>query len=378
LATGDPIARGNIILGADTTPLEAGLSAAKEQAKAAGEEIQQAANGAYDLVEPQGPIEIAGEKERTQAEQERLRVAKELNETIQVTEQRTEAVAKKTGGIAESIKGATAGFRGLASSITSTVGAVSALLGVVGIVGGAVLGLKAKIEDYFKRLADYANAAKKAYEDYATLVGKPLVDQEKTASQQMRQRVYDEAQRRREAIAATYKEEFAAADALSGQARENAVQNAEYARNVATERINKLERQELESIQRRLDRQKLASEQAARDAEANDARRWERIDKLREDLREKDKRDREETAAEQYEQMTALIDELVSNQRAAADDYRNAMRDATRDIAAAQSAQFAQLRSDINSLFTTANTEVGINRVADLLETLIRKTEGNR
>lgn len=46
-----------------------------------------------------------------------------------------------------------------------------------------------------------------------------------------------------------------------------------------------------------------------------------------------------------------------------------------RDFMKAQAEQFGQLKSQINSLFNTGNMEVGINRVAGLIQVLIDKTE---
>ncbi len=66
--------------------------------------------------------------------------------------------------------------------------------------------------------------------------------------------------------------------------------------------------------------------------------------------------------------------ERDANQKIA-DEKRQAEERAAKAFAEAQRAAFGQLQSQINSLFNTGNMEVGINRVAGLLQVLIDKTE---
>lgn len=60
------------------------------------------------------------------------------------------------------------------------------------------------------------------------------------------------------------------------------------------------------------------------------------------------------------------------------DDKRRRAAESIAELGRLQSEQLAQLRNDINALYSSGNLEVGIGRVASLLETLIAKTEGRR
>jgi len=73
--------------------------------------------------------------------------------------------------------------------------------------------------------------------------------------------------------------------------------------------------------------------------------------------------------------------EMLADIRKLVDDYDQIEQEIAgkqRERLRAQAADFAQLRSEINGLFNTSGLEVGINRVGQLIETLIQKVGDNR
>jgi hypothetical protein len=69
--------------------------------------------------------------------------------------------------------------------------------------------------------------------------------------------------------------------------------------------------------------------------------------------------------------------EIEANRIIEEDRVRRAA-ETMRELSRLQSSQFAQLRSELNGLFNTGGLEVGINRVGQLIETLIQKVGDNR
>ena len=407
MANGDTVASGNIKLGVDTTPMEQGLSAAKVTAAAQAQQVQAAVDSvtvggddsdAYQarlrematqerraMASERANAAAAAQRKLAEAEADRLRIAADLNRLLADAEKTTASTAANTaqaavnaGGFAANVKNATAGFRGVASAITSTVGAVTGLAAVIGIVVGAVAAAAKSIENHFKALGDYARAATKAYEDYAKLLKSPLGGEQLNSHQRNIRQIYDERESRIKTAKAIYDEEVAAALNLSGEKRRAAVQDAEFNRKRAEQQIERMANKEIEALTKVQDRKDTAARQASADQDRAEAASGEKIgkiiQKLREDRAEARRVEEMETAAG----ARLAVEELVEDYRKAADVYRDAMRAANEDIARQQQAQLTQLRNDINALYSSGNLEVGIGRVASLLETLIAKTEGRR
>jgi chemosensory pili system protein ChpA (sensor histidine kinase/response regulator) len=382
LATGDPIARGNIILGADTTPLEAGLSAAKEQAKAAGQEIQNAANGGDDSAAYQTRLQemaAATETERrsrvalAEAADRQSRIERDrLAETAKAASRAAEAVAT-TGTAADvsrgkfeqfsaSMKSMTGGFRAAVSSITGLMAAFAGIASVIGIVVTAVV-------SFTSALLEKSRVAKQAAKDVARLREESAKLAEVRMQPDTRDPVSDAlkkeyAERLKAEQAILMEREVAARKLPKGKTRGDAIREIEAERLARREALAAELDERLKANQRNWElttqARKVAEEQAAKEAA------------------EAELKARQEADAELNQQRQDDIDEIVNSWKQATAKIGEAMADNQRQLLRQQDEQFARLRSDINGLFTTANTEVGINRVADLLETLIRKTEGNR
>jgi hypothetical protein len=147
LATGDPIARGNIILGADTTPLEAGLSAAKEQAKAAGQEIQQAAAGGDDSAAYQTRLqEMAAASEMERRSREAL--AAEADRMARAERNRLREIANADAASATAATVQTSRWqrmRAALNGVNADVGELQKSLGIIGRVGGIAAALSAAV-----------------------------------------------------------------------------------------------------------------------------------------------------------------------------------------------------------------------------------------
>jgi len=382
MANGDPIARGTIELGANTAPMEAALTEAKGKAVAQAQQIQQAVNTAA----VGGDDSDAYQRKLSEmAKRQHAAVVSDLNDMLSSADQAADKVAAtvgrataKTQGFADSLKSATAGFRGIASAVTSTVGAVTGLAAILGIVVGAVAAAAKAIENHFKALGDYARAATKAYEDYAKLLKSPLGGEQLNSHQRNIRQIQDERESRIKTAKAIYDEEVAAALNLSGEKRRAAVQDAEFNRKRAEQQIERMADKEIESLTKVQDRKDTAARQASADQDRADAASGEKIGKIQDKLREDEAEARHVAAMEAAADARIAVEELVEDYRKAADVYRDAMRAANEDIARQQQAQLTQLRNDINALYSSGNLEVGIGRVASLLETLIAKTEGRR
>ena len=382
MANGDTVASGNIKLGVDTTPMEQGLAAAQGKAVAQAQQIQQAVNSATVGGDDSDAYQ---RKLAEMAQRQHADVVRDLNDMLSGAETTASKVSAtvggataKTQGFAESIKSATAGFRGFASAITSTVGAITGLLGIFGLLTAAVGTAVAAVESHFKALADYANAAKKAYEDYAKLVRSPLGGEDLNAHQRNIRQIQSERESRLDAAKAIYDEELAAALNLSGERRRTAVQDADFNRQRAEQQINNMASREIDAINKAKDRRDTAARQSSADQDRADAASGEKIGKIREKLREDEAEARRVADEALQEERKRDMEELMgywTDIQNKADDERASFQ---RDLMRQQQEQLAQLRNDINALYSSGNLEVGIGRVASLLETLIAKTEGRR
>jgi hypothetical protein len=340
LATGDPIARGNIELGVNTTPMEEGLSAAQGKAVEAGVKTENAVQDAREKVRQERAGRIAAE---------------EAARTAATVQQATAPAAKATEGFGKQLSNLTSPLRLAVGAFTQIVGSFTSIIAIGGAVAGVFLAIS-------KAITAKADAAKAAAKDLAALQKEidklrntPITeafDPDPEASA-IRKR-YSE---RLDAELGVIQAARIAAEKAGNDRRADELV-AEY--KAAEDRIMAEERLQLQALERRRTLNRNMAETEAR---------------LKADAELKA---RQEADAELNQQRQDDIDEIVNNWKQATGKIGEMMSDNQRQLLRQQDEQFARLRSDINGLFTTANTEVGINRVADLLETLIRKTEGNR
>lgn len=129
MASGDPIARGNIELGVDTTPMDAGLDKAKAKATQGAAEIQAA---------------VAMKSEATAA------AAAMKAEAPAAT-----AAAKATSGFAASAKSVVAPISNAVGAVVTLIGRFNAVLAIGGLVTGTFLSIAAALN----RKRDAARAA---------------------------------------------------------------------------------------------------------------------------------------------------------------------------------------------------------------------------
>lgn len=320
--------------------MEEGLSAAQGKAVEAGVKTENAVQDAREKVRQERTARIAAE---------------EAARTAATVQQAAAPAAKATEGFGKQLSNLTSPLRLAVGAFTQIVGSFTSIIAI----GGAVTGVFIAIGKAITAKADAAKAAAKE-------LGKLQVEIDKLRNTPISD-AFDpdpEGTTIRKRYAERLDAELGVIQAArvaaekAGNDRRASELVAEY--NAAEDRIRAEERLQLEALARRQTLNRNMAETEARvkaDAELKAQR---------------------EADAELLQQRQDDIDEIVGNWKRGMAEVADRMAANQRDLLAAQNEQFSRLRADINGLFTTGNTEVGINRVADLLETLIRKTEGNR
>ena len=358
MAQGDPIARGTIELGANTAPMEAALAGAKDKAVAQAQEIQQAVNTAATS----SPDESAAyqAKLHEMAQRQHAEMIADLNEFTRETErsaQATTTAATAKVGAFQKIRNAING----SNDSLKDMGRLTAIIGRATWAAAAAVGA-------FKLGQAIRQYVIKAFED-----GKDAADEFKNSID-----FSDSA-----AIIGGLSQRL---NELNGEIEEQ--QNSLYRRTVNTVLLNGVGRleEERDELQKTLDATRKAESAKNIKAKSNEAKAEQAT--LEESLRLMASRRRLAFSQWQDEQQRLEIEaederlerERENNRKLAADraDLAERTASAQRDLIRQQQEQLAQLRNDINALYSSGNLEVGIGRVASLLETLIAKTEGRR
>lgn len=395
-----PLGRGLIEIGANLAPLERGLAQAQAKTRAALGGAS-GRGGAASSVSGAAAIteEISTTNRATQAQNNLAASTARAN-------------AQKVG-IGKSISNATAGFRLFAGSITATIGAFSGIGAAIALVTGGVNYLKEKQEEARKKTLELRNAmeaSKKAFEEF-----------NKTADFTAEGILYQPTQL--DSDLAKIKEFFDQAKKLQSDAYKAELSFIENSKQSKEEKQRKIESLNEESAkrseQRELERTKaiekveqdslarLASKRAATlyenevraaqaagderkviDLKAAEEKRQltEQLAKMEEGY-DKDilskrlsiieaerlaahKKINDQEQAEKEANQNIADEKAKQNEQAA-----NEARQQAKAFAEAQRAAFGQVQSQINNLFNTGNMEVGINRVAGLIQVLIDKTE---
>jgi hypothetical protein len=396
-----PLGKGLIEIGANLAPLERGLAEAQAKTRralgGAGVSTSSGASTASTATS------IASEA--TAANQATVAQNNLATSTAKASAQKVE--------LGKSLSNATSGFRAVAGAITGTIGAFTGILGVIGLVAGAINNLREKqeeqrkktlenrkaLEDTRKALEEFNKAtdltaegilyqptqldrdlaalkeffdtgkklASEAYQAELTVIrdSKKSNAEKSKAIEDLNERSAQQTEQREKArIEAIAKVEQDSLDRLANQRAatlyENEVRAAQAAgdeRKVidlkAAEEKRKLADQ-LAKMQEGYDKDILSQRMSIIEAERQAAHK--QIDE-----KEKAEKDAQQKIADEKKRQ----DEEVA---------RNAER-AAKAFADAQRASFSQLQNQINGLFNTGNMEVGINRVASLVQVLIDKTE---
>lgn len=381
MANDGPIGRANVELGADTSKLEAGLSAAKEKTVASVVATEKAAAAAVPMddseryqakleqmaglqaLERRAQVEAADAADR--AERASRDRAKSLANAAAIAAQASIAHAEAQTKQAESAEKAaaknetfTASLKSMTNPARMAVGAINGIIGsfysVIGLVGGVVGAFAAIGAALNAKARAAASANKELLQLNNTLLAlqrTPLpgsFDPDAEASA-IRRSMQD----RIDAENTIYLAKIDAADKAGKKITGSTLEAERKARMVelqreADERLASLARYQDAMLNKRKGDELVAEQERVRMAK---------------EAQEKIDQDRRES-----------ISQLMRDQAEAEDYY--AQRDQAR--ARAQQEQFAQLRSEINGLFNTSGLEVGINRVGQLIETLIQKVGDNR
>jgi len=340
MANGDPIARGTIELGANTAPMEAALTDAKGKAVESAKQTENAVQDAREKVKQERAARIAAE--------EVARAATQVQTATQPASQAAESFGKRMQKLTEPLRATVGAFTAIMGSFTAIVA-----------IGGTVAGVFIAIG---KALTAKADAAKAAAAELAKFQRQLEILRNSDVTEALDPDPEGTAIKKRyaERLEAEYDLTLKAAMAAEKAGNKRRAEEI-LADGKATElRLRDEEQKELKSAETRWRLRQGLAKQAEEDAEKA------RLDAVREAddaLQEERKRDMEE-----------LMGYWTDIQNKADADRAAAQRDLMRQ----QAEQLAQLRNDINALYSSGNLEVGIGRVASLLETLIAKTEGRR
>lgn len=381
MANDGPIGRANVELGADTSKLEAGLSAAKEKTVAAVVATEKAAAAAVpvddseryqaklqDMAAAQA-LERKAQIDAADAADRADRVARDRAKATQHAAAQAAAAsvaqAAAQAAVAETATKAdtkTAGFtqtlKGLTNPARQAVGAINGIIGsfysVIGLVGG-VVGAFAAIGAALNAKARNAAAANKELialnNTLLALQRTPLPgsfdpDAEATA---IRKSFEDRMAAENELYLAKIDAADKAGKKITGETleRERKARIVELQNEEAARLASLWKYQEAMLNKRKADDFIAEQERVRLAKEADEKIAQERRDSIR---------------------------QLIADYAAVEDYYAERDRARMRE----QQAQFAQIRNDINGLFNTSQLEVGINRVGSLIQTLIDKVGDNR
>ena len=371
---GGPIGRANVELGADTSKLDAGLSAAKEKTVASVIATEKAAAAAVpaddsdryqaklqDMAALQS-LERKAQIDAADAADRADRIARDRAKSTQnaaavataasMAQAAAQTAVADTAAKAETkAVGFTQSLKGMTNPARMAVGAINGIIGsfysVIGLVGGVVAAFAA-IGAALNAKAIAAAAAnreiQKVGNSLVALQNTPLPgtfdpDAEATA-------LKDAFQDRMTAENTLYQMKIDAADKAGKKITGS---------NLEQERKDRMVALQIEMADR------LAFLRKYQEAMRNKVKADEYI------IQEEKKKIEEQARKD-------AIAMLVKDQEETMDYYAKQSREMMRQ----QREQFQELRNDINGLFNTSGLEVGINRVGALIQTLIDKVGDNR
>lgn len=378
MANDGPIGRANVELGADTSKLEAGLSAAKEKTVAAVVATEKAAAAAVpvddseryqaklqDMAAAQA-LERKAQIDAADAADRADRVARDRVKTMaaataaasqaQVAAQAAVNTAVEQGttkakSFADTLKGFTSPIRSVIGAVTGLIGIFSTLAAVAGLV---VLGFQ-KITEAARKKAEAIEAAKKSFKEYLEQlekIQKTTLEKSDDPVKEIINRYDTQIEKERELY-----------DELIKQRLKLRIRND----NDVTSSIIDERDQRLAALEKSK-QQAISAEVTLSEFKVGEAR------KAQQKIDDDKKRADAERRLEERSAMLADIRKIAEAQADAEDYYAERDRARMRE----QQAQFAQIRNDINGLFNTSQLEVGINRVGSLIQTLIDKVGDNR
>jgi len=388
-AGGGSLAKGLIEITGNVAPLEASLKQAEGsvQASLGRMQAQVAAGGAAPGGRPQTATDQAAGMAAAAAASGRF------NQTLGDQAAKAKAAQSGVAGLTQSITTATAGFRGIVGAVQSTIGAITAALGWIGLITTAVTFLIEKLKERSRVEAEGRQDLLRLAAEGAALDKQRLIDRTQGIEREIRQ-LDDAYQKRIDDINRVYNAELEAAAKLP-EAKQQAERDA--AKQRATDRAadaRQQYREELDTIKRNADEQ-------VRQTERTEAQKNRELEKQLMGPRERMLADYEDKKAaiedamrknagnkdaanlnKIHQERLRLLKQQLDQELKDLDDKKAKEDEATRlqarqqaeAFAEAQRAAFAGLRDEINSLYSTNQLEVGIGRVAQLMEVLISKT----
>lgn len=398
-----PLGKGLIEIGANLAPLEAGLAQAQAKTRAALGGATVNVGGATTGAGPAAAsaATATATKAAASAFSEMSNAASQAGSAVQDYGNKA-AVAKQKIALADTIKNSTKGFRDLVGSITSTVGAVTGLINVgmlvVNVFWRFIESQKQAREEARKLNAQLREQGKAYTElhdqiaasdigelfrsDFGTedILGKELKNideffskaQDGLRAQNKAKLVSDEDYfKKSEELADRMLQEKASAEQRATQRQADKVKGIELESKMKLAKLIKDERLQAEiALQQELLKIEMQYAQGKIGTfEYEQRKEMAALDKQLTLQGIKERLDAEKQAADEIKaQKKKDADEIAQRQAEAA-------RKAQADLIEAQRASFAGLQNQINSLFNTGNMEVGINRVASLVQVLIDKTE---
>lgn len=385
-----------------TNAVRAFQAASKRQAQDTAEAAQAAAS---PLALPPGKADRV--TDQTQAiKQQTTAINEAVASTSNLADNKTKA-AEKTLSLGKRISESTKGLREFAASITGVAGVFTGLIGVVTLVIGGLTALYSK----FTKGREEALALEKSINELRSSVSQMqrigeggassiLGLDESSITRQIRQveNFYTDLQMKQadlfykeeERIKKSDKSKSAKAaelaklnerlkdDTAKAEIRKNQELDQMY-KDAAKNRIEEVDSYERENLLRQAqasgDERKVIDMKAAEEKrKLNDQIAKEENDYVKNLMVQRLSVIESERQAEHKK-----IDEKEKAERDAAqkvaDERQRAEERAAKAFADAQRASFSQLQNQINGLFNTGNMEVGINRVASLVQVLIDKTE---
>jgi hypothetical protein len=385
-----------------TNAVRAFQAAAKKQAQDTASAAQAAA---APLALPAGGADRV--KDQTQTIKQQTQAMQDASVATNTAATSKAKAAEQTMGLGKRISESTKGVREFAASITGIAGVFTGLIGVVTLVIGGLTALYAKftkgreealaLEKSINELRSSVNEMKKIGEGGATSI---LGLDESATTKQIRQveNFYTDLQTRQAELFYKEEERINKSDkSKKAKATELARLNDKLRQDTASAEIKKNE--ELDKLYKDAAKNRIEEvnaferENLLRQAQASgDERKVIDMKAAEEKRKVNDQIAKEEndyvkgllTQRLQVIEAERLAEHKKINEREQAekdaakkiaDEKRQAEERAAKAFAEAQRAAFGQLQNQINSLFNTGNMEVGINRVAGLIQVLIDKTE---
>lgn len=327
MANDGPIGRANVELGATTTKLATDLNTAKDMTVKAVTDTEKAV---AQQATPAAVVVTEATVKQAEAQERQGKAAEKATE--------------KNATFTDGLKNLTNPARLAVGAINGIIGSFYSVIGLVGGVVGAFAAIGAALNAKARAAAAANREIDKLGNSLVKLQNTPLPgtfdpDAEATA-------LKEAFQDRMTAENTLYQMKIDAADKAGKKITGSNLEEERKARMVALQ---------VEMADR------LASLRKYQDAMVNKVKADEYI------LQEEKKKIEEQARKD-------AIAMLVKDQEETMDYYAKQIREMMR----AQREQFAELRNDINGLFNTSGLEVGINRVGQLIETLIQKVGDNR